>query len=227
MLKPDWVLWTFLSDYRAIFVDPRDAGGITTGCSLCNQWQAGAELSAQCSQDVNQMRKSSFSALLVSPTRLRLRAQRSVAGAAVRNIGGNHSVAYWTVHWLLGPTWAGLNWSELRRTKSVCWGNSDFRQTFMLMSYNRDINQKLFPILSIAETSDDFYKMFVEESQGFSFVAYHNNMLVMWSWPNCHDKIAIFKLQSLLRLELYAVSWPRIMVSTFVWLGLSADTGGM
>merc|ERR1712141_533409 len=41
----------------------------------------------------------------------------------------------------------------------------------------RDINQKLFPILSIAETSDDFYKMFVEESQGFSFIAYHNNML--------------------------------------------------
>ena len=49
----------------------------------------------------------------------------------------------------------------------------------MLMSYNRDINQKLFPILSIAETSDDFYKMFVEESQGFSFIAYHNNMLVI------------------------------------------------
>ena len=43
----------------------------------------------------------------------------------------------------------------------------------------RDINQKLFPILSIAETSDDFYKMFVEESQGFSFIAYHNNMLVI------------------------------------------------
>ena len=48
----------------------------------------------------------------------------------------------------------------------------------MLMSYNRDINQKLFPILSIAETSDDFYKLFVEESEGFSFIAYHNNMQV-------------------------------------------------
>lgn len=33
-------------------------------------------------------------------------------------------------------------------------------------------------------------------------------------------------LQSLLRLELYAVSSPRIMVSTFVSLELSADTGG-
>ena len=33
-------------------------------------------------------------------------------------------------------------------------------------------------------------------------------------------------LQSLLRLESYAVSSPRIMVSTFVSLELSADTGG-
>ena len=42
----------------------------------------------------------------------------------------------------------------------------------------RDINQKLFPILSISEMSDDFYKMFVEESQGFAFIAYYSNMLV-------------------------------------------------
>merc|ERR1711936_814895 len=41
----------------------------------------------------------------------------------------------------------------------------------------RDINQKLFPILSISEMSDDFYKMFVEESQGFAFIAYYSNML--------------------------------------------------
>ena len=46
----------------------------------------------------------------------------------------------------------------------------------------RDINQKLFPILSISEMSDQFYKMFVEESQGFAFIAYYSNMLVMvWS----------------------------------------------
>merc|ERR1712156_943754 len=41
----------------------------------------------------------------------------------------------------------------------------------------RDINQKLFPILSISEMSDQFYKMFVEESQGFAFIAYYSNML--------------------------------------------------
>merc|ERR1711953_1429865 len=41
----------------------------------------------------------------------------------------------------------------------------------------RDINQKLFPILSISEMSGDFYKMFVEESQGFAFIAYYSNML--------------------------------------------------
>ena len=42
----------------------------------------------------------------------------------------------------------------------------------------RDVNQKLFPILSIAETSEEFYQMFTQEETGFAFIAYYSDMLV-------------------------------------------------
>ena len=47
-----------------------------------------------------------------------------------------------------------------------------------LQKYFRDLNQKLFPILSIAETSDEFYKMFTDETTGFAFIAYYSDMIV-------------------------------------------------
>ena len=43
---------------------------------------------------------------------------------------------------------------------------------------SRDLNQKLFPILSISEMTDDFYQMFTENETGFAFLAFHNDTLV-------------------------------------------------
>jgi len=41
----------------------------------------------------------------------------------------------------------------------------------------RELNQKLFPILSIAETSNEFYQMFTNETTGFAFIAYYSEMI--------------------------------------------------
>ena len=51
----------------------------------------------------------------------------------------------------------------------------------IIQKYFRDLNQKLFPILSIAETSDDFYKLFTDETTGFAFIAYYSDMIVGFS----------------------------------------------
>ena len=45
-------------------------------------------------------------------------------------------------------------------------------------NYFRELNQKLFPILSIAETSNEFYQMFTNETTGFAFIAYYSDMIV-------------------------------------------------
>ena len=42
----------------------------------------------------------------------------------------------------------------------------------------RDINQKLFPILSISESSDEFSDIFTDEDRGFAFIAYYSDMTV-------------------------------------------------
>merc|ERR1712142_1101363 len=41
----------------------------------------------------------------------------------------------------------------------------------------RDLNQKIFPILSVTEMSDSFYNIFTEEDTGFAFLAYYSGML--------------------------------------------------
>ena len=43
----------------------------------------------------------------------------------------------------------------------------------------RDINQKLFPILSISDSSDEFSDIFTDEDRGFAFIAYYSDMTVM------------------------------------------------
>jgi len=45
------------------------------------------------------------------------------------------------------------------------------------LSLLRDINQKIFPILSVTEMSESFYQMFTEEDAGFAFLAYYSDML--------------------------------------------------
>eukprot|EP00091_Calanus_sinicus_P021174 TRINITY_DN6137_c0_g1_i2.p1 TRINITY_DN6137_c0_g1~~TRINITY_DN6137_c0_g1_i2.p1 ORF type:complete len:152 (-),score=39.99 TRINITY_DN6137_c0_g1_i2:255-710(-) len=45
------------------------------------------------------------------------------------------------------------------------------------LSVLRDINQKIFPILSVTEMSEDFYNNFIDEDTGFAFLAYYNDML--------------------------------------------------
>ena len=42
----------------------------------------------------------------------------------------------------------------------------------------RDINQKLFPILSISDSSDEFSDIFADEDRGFAFIAYYSDMTV-------------------------------------------------
>ena len=58
----------------------------------------------------------------------------------------------------------------------------------------RDINQKLFPILSISDSSDEFSDIFADEDRGFAFIAYYSDMTVrsqkLGKWDNntvmCH-----------------------------------------
>merc|ERR1712096_214000 len=45
------------------------------------------------------------------------------------------------------------------------------------LSLLRDINQKIFPILSVTQMSDNYYRMFTDDDTGFAFLAYHNDML--------------------------------------------------
>ena len=42
----------------------------------------------------------------------------------------------------------------------------------------REINQKLFPILSISDSSDEFSEIFTDEDRGFAFIAYYSDMTV-------------------------------------------------
>merc|ERR1711970_493150 len=49
--------------------------------------------------------------------------------------------------------------------------------TTQKLSILRDLNQKIFPILSVTEMADNFYTIFTEEDTGFAFLAYYNDML--------------------------------------------------
>ena len=42
----------------------------------------------------------------------------------------------------------------------------------------RDINQKIFPILTVTNMSDNQWSQFVKKDSGFAFLAYWNDMLV-------------------------------------------------
>merc|ERR1711931_175838 len=49
--------------------------------------------------------------------------------------------------------------------------------TTQKLSILKDLNQKIFPILSVTEMADNFYNIFTEEDTGFAFLAYYNDML--------------------------------------------------
>ena len=42
----------------------------------------------------------------------------------------------------------------------------------------RDINQKIFPILTVTDMSANQWSQFVKKDSGFAFLAYWNDMLV-------------------------------------------------
>ena len=48
----------------------------------------------------------------------------------------------------------------------------------------REINQKLFPILSISDSSDEFSEIFTDEDRGFAFIAYYSDMTVWEQWSS-------------------------------------------
>merc|ERR1711997_190990 len=45
------------------------------------------------------------------------------------------------------------------------------------LSLLRDINQKIFPILTVTNMSDNQWSQFVKKDSGFAFLAYWNDML--------------------------------------------------
>ena len=47
---------------------------------------------------------------------------------------------------------------------------------------------KIFPILSISETKDDFYQAFTREETGFAYIAYYSDMKVRGA-DSIHDII--------------------------------------
>ena len=46
---------------------------------------------------------------------------------------------------------------------------------------------KIFPILSISETKDDFYQTFTREETGFAYIAYYSDMKVRPATAYIHD----------------------------------------
>ena len=42
----------------------------------------------------------------------------------------------------------------------------------------RDINQKIFPILTVTDMSANQWSQFIKKDSGFAFLAYWNDMLV-------------------------------------------------
>ena len=84
----------------------------------------------------------------------------------------------------------------------------------------RDINQKLFPILSISDSSDEFSEIFTDEDRGFAFIAYYSDMTVRACDVMFSEHILCF------RPELCVASSWTITASSSSSSGPSADTGG-
>ena len=55
-----------------------------------------------------------------------------------------------------------------------CHSNKNDLLTFLL----RDINQKIFPILTVTDMSANQWSQFIKKDSGFAFLAYWNDMLV-------------------------------------------------
>jgi hypothetical protein len=47
-----------------------------------------------------------------------------------------------------------------------------------LISILRELNRKIFPILTASQISEDFYADFLEDDLGFAILAYYGDMLV-------------------------------------------------
>ena len=60
----------------------------------------------------------------------------------------------------------------------------------------RDINQKIFPILTVTNMSDNQWSQFVKKDSGFAFLAYWNDMLVKDYFTLFNDEIVIYKDES-------------------------------
>ena len=53
-----------------------------------------------------------------------------------------------------------------------------FRLRCLITFFLRDINQKIFPILTVTDMSANQWSQFVKKDSGFAFLAYWNDMLV-------------------------------------------------
>ncbi len=49
---------------------------------------------------------------------------------------------------------------------------------YSLTSILRELNRKIFPILTASQISEDFYADFLEDDLGFAILAYYGDMLV-------------------------------------------------
>ena len=53
-----------------------------------------------------------------------------------------------------------------------------FQLRCLITFFLRDINQKIFPILTVTDMSANQWSQFVKKDSGFAFLAYWNDMLV-------------------------------------------------
>ena len=57
--------------------------------------------------------------------------------------------------------------------------NTAYKKTFTAhLTSLRDINQKIFPILTVTDMSANQWSQFIKKDSGFAFLAYWNDMLV-------------------------------------------------
>ncbi len=57
-----------------------------------------------------------------------------------------------------------------------------------MISVFRELNRKIFPILTASQISEDFYADFLEDDLGFAILAYYGDMLVSQATSNLNEK---------------------------------------
>ena len=82
--------------------------------------------------------------------------------------------------------------------------NFDSWQLGVYSQSPRELNRKIFPILTASQISEDFYEDFLEDDLGFAILAYYGDMLVSmyrrmtWGSPSSHTMGICWSVHALL-----------------------------